>query len=409
MAYTITILLSFILGWSIITPFLAERSSKGLLKEGLEKAISYSNKTEYHYLLARTFESDLTHSDLKKASAHYIDALRSNPLSSDSWIGLARVYEVLGLETEAERALSAAILVNPSDPRLRWEAAIFYLLRERVMDGFKNLREYLLIKPERQEMVYGLCEGLKISKEYILEYLIPPYYSYYKSYLTYLISLNKLDDARKVWKTLSKRQERIEKDLYLRFIDFLISMSEYNEAFKEWNSLLKDLQLSGNDYGIVVNGGFERDLIGGGFDWKLGKAEGVRISIDDDIHREGSRSLFLSFNGKHNPDLVASSQVVLMKPETVYTLRGYIKTEGLTTTNGIFIEIMGHECKDLYKATDTITATNFWTEVRAEFKTPPDCYAGLVRIRRAHSKKFDNKIGGSAWVDLITIEEGRGY
>mgnify|MGYP001599058758 FL=1 len=416
LAYTIIILFSTFLGRVIINPFLAERSAENLQKKDLEKAIRYSpNNADYHYLFGRTLESDLELLDLKSAIESYRRSLRLNPLDSRAWIALARAYEGLGMEKEADQAISKAIKTNPTDPRLRWEAGIFYLLRERIDRAFENLKVYLLLEPGKQDLVYDLCERIKVERRYILRDLIPPFYSYYKPYLSYLISHRNLNDAREVWKVISGMKEWIEKGLYLRYIDFLISLSEYNEARQVWTAFLKDFGLNnpeseGNE--ILWNSGFERELTGGGFDWRLGKAEGVKIFIDNDVHREGLKSISMVFDGKHNPDLVAASQVTLLKPNTTYTLKGYIKTENLTTTNGIFIDITGHNqatgsCeKGLYKATDTVTGTNHWKEVQADFMTPPDCYAGIISIKRQKSTKFDNKIGGNAWVDKITIKEG---
>ena len=416
----IVIPISILVGWLIINPLFADISFRSFLKDGLEKAIHYTPENAwYHYLLGRFYESDLKELNLKKAVESYREALRLNPLDSRVWIVLARAYEGLGMEREADLSISKAVIVNPNNSDLRWEAGNFYLLRKNADRAFQNLREYLLLKPGNQNMVYDLSERLASENRYILSNLIPPSYNYYKGYLSYLISNNKLVKAREVWNVISEGKE-IEKGLYLKYIDFLISNSEYSEARKFWISALnyfgdiKNSEPLSGDAGsedILWNGGFEKVPIDGGFDWKVGKAEGAKIFIDNDIHREGLKSLSIVFDGKHNPDLVAASQVIILKPDTTYTLRGYIKTENLTTTNGIFIDITGHNqakgsCgKGLYKATDTVTGTNHWKEVLADFRIPSDCYAGIISIKRQRSTKFDNKIGGSAWVDKITIKE----
>lgn len=415
--YTIIILSSTLLGWVIINPFIAERLAKDLLKEDLEKAIHYSpNNAHYHYLLGRVLETDLELLDLKSAIESYKRTLRLNPLYSRTWLALARAYEGLGMEKEADQALSRAIKTNPTSPRLRWEAGVFYLLRKRIDRAFENLKVYLLLEPGKQGLVYDLCERVKVEKRYILKDLLPPSYDYYKTYLSYLISHRNLNDAREVWKVISGIKGWIEKGLYLRYIDFLISLSEYNEARQVWTIFLKDFGLNNpgsEGDGILWNGGFENELVGGGFDWGLGKAEGVRVYVDRDIYLDGARSLAVAFYGRYNPDIVAASQIVLLRPDTGYTLKGYIKTDNITTTNGIFIEIVGHDqptgsCgKGLYKTTDTITGTNPWREVKIDFRTPPDCHAATVRVRRQRSSKFDNKIGGNAWVDKISLQSGR--
>jgi len=84
----------------------------------------------------------------------------------------------------------------------------------------------------------------------------------------------------------------------------------------------------------------------------------------------GKRSLGVLFDGKHNPDIAFASQVVRVLPNGQYTLRAQIKTDGLTTANGVFLQVSGHNCTGPDRRSDMVTGTSFWKEVTIEFEAP---------------------------------------
>lgn len=50
-----------------------------------------------------------------------------------------------------------------------------------------------------------------------------------------------------------------------------------------------------------------------------------------------------------------------------------------------------------------ITGANLWREIEMEFETPSECTAVSINVRRERSYKLDNKIGGTAWIDGISL------
>jgi hypothetical protein len=97
--------------------------------------------------------------------------------------------------------------------------------------------------------------------------------------------------------------------------------------------------------------------------------------------------------------------VVRIKPSTKYSLKGYIRTEALSTANGIFLNVLGQDCGGLNKRSEAVTGTGFWKEVSVDFETPADCRAVTISIRREKSNRFDNRIEGTAWIDGITMKQ----
>jgi hypothetical protein len=96
-------------------------------------------------------------------------------------------------------------------------------------------------------------------------------------------------------------------------------------------------------------------------------------------------------------------QYVVVEPSTRYRLTGYFRTEGVTTTNGIQLEIQETHFGGALQETPNLTGTQPWTPGETEFTT--DAKTELIRVvlRRRASQKLDNKIRGTVWVDDVSL------
>ncbi|KAB2958766.1 MAG: hypothetical protein F9K13_12710 [Candidatus Methylomirabilis oxygeniifera] len=84
-------------------------------------------------------------------------------------------------------------------------------------------------------------------------------------------------------------------------------------------------------------------------------------------------------------------------------LSGSIATAGITTTSGIYLEVKNFLDDRRYAASESYVGDHPWSEVRVPFETPPEAQAIILKIRRDTSQKLDNLIGGTAWIDRISL------
>jgi hypothetical protein len=388
-------------------PFLGKIHMGEITEKNLLSAIHYERtNATYHYLTGRFYYYSSERRDVIRALGHYKESLRLSPLQGGCWLDLAKAYQTAGRMKEAGYSIERAVSLMPQNPAVMWEAGVFYLVngeKERAIQSFKT---FLLIRPERQWDVYDLVWQIPIDSQYVLKNLLPGSYDYYKKYLLYLISTDRINEAKDLWKTM--KVFNIEDEVVLKYTDYLISRRHYKDARNLWLDFAARRFHYEKKEGssLLWNGGFEYDVLNGGFDWRVRETEGVDLFLDRDIHISGNRSLGVTFDGMHNPDIAIASQVVIVTPGSKYLLRGRIKTESLTTTNGLFLSVEGHGCKGFYKKSEVLTGTNFWREVSLEFKVPPECSAVTVKIRRERSHKLDNKISGNAWIDALSLIQG---
>lgn len=387
-------------------PFFGWLFFSGITEESMLSATGYErNNALYHYILGRYYHRNFIKPDPKKAVLYYKRSLEINPLQPDAWLDLSRAYKNLGQQNKAEFALERAVRLSPNNGELMWNAGSFWLMNNMTEKATSTFRQYLLLEPARQKRVYDLYWKLKLDNRYILEDVVPDSYEYKSRYLLYLISRNKIPEAEEAWNTIDL--EYLEQNVFISYINFLIQQGLYETGGDLWKEITAQIEglETGDDSSLIWNSGFDNLLLNGGFDWSIRETRGVDVFIDDVIKLTGIHSLGVTFDGKHNPDITIAQQIVRIKPATQYILTGYIKTTDITTKNGIILQVIGHKCKGLYKKTLPVTGTNLWREVALEFKTPPDCNALVVRVRRELSKKLDNKIEGTAWIDSIMLKQ----
>ncbi|MEW6068889.1 MAG: hypothetical protein AB1610_11430 [Nitrospirota bacterium] len=402
----ITLPLYFFLLWVISKPFLGQFFFNKKTEKGFLSAIHYDTRNaSYHYILGRFYHYNSKQPDPSNAIRYYESSISLNPLQGGCWLDLAKAYQAAGLIAEAGNAIERAIRLIPKNPAVMWEAGIFYLVNNEIERAIESFREFIILRPQRQEEVYDMLWKIPLESQYLLNKLVPNSYPYYKRYLLYLISTDRINETKKIWNAM--KGLTIEDEVFLHYIEFLISRHLYNDAKNIWEDFIKEKFKEKKEgwSSLIWNGSFENDIMNGGFDWKIRETDGVDVFLDRDIRLLGERSIGVTFDGLHNPDITIASQVVRVVPGAKYFFRGNIKTDSLTTTNGLFFLITGHDCKNLHKRSEVTTGTNFWKEVSMELDIPAGCNAILISIKRERSTKFDNKISGSAWIDGISLTQ----
>jgi hypothetical protein len=386
-----------------LSDYYSQNVSEESIRDIERASLITGEDARYQYLLGFLYYAAHNRPRIKRAIGHYLLSLRKNPTDSQVWLAVARAYQDIGMIEEAGHAIKKTIYLDRNDPTLTWEAAVFFLHQNKAMDAIRLFRRYIYMVPSDQEKVYSLCYTLGITPETMIENLVPDSYSFYKGYL-YFATLNELTGASaEAWNRMIKFNP--ERPDYLGYCNFLIRSGELEEAKSLWDEFIKKFNIvdKKSPEEMLWNGDFELPVEDGGFDWKIGSSYGVRIFIDKDIRWTGFASLSVNFNGETNPGLDIAQQIVPVSPKQKYTLSAYIRTQNITTLNGIVIEVSGFLCDPIEKKTEPVTGTNLWKKLDLEFTTPRRCKAVRVSIKRERSNRLNNKISGDAWIDSLSM------
>jgi hypothetical protein len=157
------------------------------------------------------------------------------------------------------------------------------------------------------------------------------------------------------------------------------------------------------DRSLVWNGGFEQELLNGGFDWRFRKVPGAEFSFDSHMPHSQMRALRVVFDGTANVDFRQPWQYVLLQPHTHYRLSAYFRTEDLMTSSPLRLELEEMHFGNVVEATPEISGTRSWEPYETEFTTGADVQLLRLVLRRRPSLKLDNKIHGKVWMDDVSL------
>jgi len=334
------------------------------------------------------------------------EAIERNPFEQRYWLDLARLLHLKGERKGSEQALEKAISVFPTGYRGRWVSATLLLQQDSFEKAFPHFAYILSHYPNRSRLVYEIASRAIDDKDLLFERLIPRDRSSINRYIGYLCEIGDHELAKKAWRKKVSYGFKSAREETIRYIELLIGKGDLNEGLEVWKEALREEGLKiPSDGNLITNGGFEQDkLLGGGFDWKIGKVKGAEISFDSSVALEGKRSLKIAFGGKENVNFHHVYQYVTLRPETEYLLKTSIKSDKITTRSGVKIEIIGIGPR-LYSTSEPVTGSNEWRKLTLTFKTPAGSQGGLVRVRREETEKLDRFIGGTVWIDAFQLRE----
>ncbi len=83
---------------------------------------------------------------------------------------------------------------------------------------------------------------------------------------------------------------------------------------------------------------------------------------------------------------------------------GYMRVQGITTDSGPRFQIQdAYDSSKLSLSTDNLVGTSSWSPQQLEFKTGPKTRLLVIRVVRPASRKFDNQIAGTVWIDRLSL------
>ncbi len=377
-----------------------------LSKESILRAIRLNpSNPDPYYRLGLFYQWDIRNIDLNESLKYLKKAIERNPLEPQYYLNLAKILYRMGEKNASEQALEKALLVFPTSYQGRWVSGNLLLQQGVLEKAIPHFTYILSHYPNQGHMVYDVLFRAIGDSNFILEKAVPKDPSSFRQYLSYLYELGEKESVKNAWKR--RRDYGFEADCSdtLRHIEFFISKRELNEAFRIWETRLKEEGLYSSDGNLITNGRFEkREILGGGFDWRMGKVSGADISFDTITAFEGKQSLKIVFNGKENVDFHHVYQYVSLKPNSEYVLKAHMKTKGITTKSGIRIEVLGVG-PSFHGTSESLIGDNEWKELVIPFRPPVQSQGGVVRVRRERTDKFDRFISGTVWIDNVSLKE----
>jgi tetratricopeptide (TPR) repeat protein len=360
--------------------------------------------------LGRYREFDFEHSDSKLAIAFLKRAVDIDPGYDRLWMELAEAEESAGHFAAAKDDFEDARDAHPTSAEAHWRFGN-YLVRQGDRNwGFAEIERAINVDPTLTPSAINVCWEASHSVPELLAITPDNSNEFYAAALEFFLSRREVTAAAQVWSRIASSGEYFDMRRAVPLVDALVQQGDGDAATKIWAEALKvsgwehDTPSTNPDASLVFNGGFEHDIANGGLDWRETSAPGYAISMDANVVHSGKQSLRVTFDGNHELGPPVLVQSVLVKPNQKYEFSAYLRTESVTANSGVifWINDPDHHGMAGYE-TQPISGTIEWTEVRGEITTTPGMWYVMISLGRDPSQTFDHKLGGTAWVDDVSL------
>jgi tetratricopeptide (TPR) repeat protein len=345
------------------------------------------------------------HRDIRRAVTYYQRATEANPRSDASWMDLADAYEAIGQMTSSREAFERAQSAHPISSEVAWRYGNFLLRRNNYSEAFAQIRRAILTDPDLTVEAVSECSKTSNDLAQILTEVLPNENKYYLTALDYFLIHHQIDSALTVWHQLLGLKQTAQMAQPVPLINELIRQTRVEDAVGVWRQALETTGWPQDESpSLVFNGGFEHDLLNGAFDWREDLASGVAFSPDSNVVHSGKRAVRITFDGSANLDFQNLWQFSPVEPRHRYHFGAYLRLEGISTDSGIRFAIYdAFRPAALQILSPNLVGSLPWSVVEADVVTGPETHLLTIALRRLPSRKFDNKIRGTVWIDDVSL------
>ena len=151
---------------------------------------------------------------------------------------------------------------------------------------------------------------------------------------------------------------------------------------------------------------FEIPITGRALDWRAKQSDAYEmIPLMTSSGSESNKGLKFDFKGMENINFNGFEQLVIVEPEVEYEFSFKARSEGISTEQGLYFEVVA---ESVILQTEQILGTTPLTEYSSRFKVPSDQSLVAVRLRRQPSRRIDNKLRGTLWLETVKLEKVSG-
>jgi tetratricopeptide (TPR) repeat protein len=373
--------------------------------QGYERATQIEPENARNwYLLGRYLQYSLEDGDPPRAIESYKQSLKIDPDASLTWLDLAAVYESEGNDAAARSAFLSAKKVYPLSAEVAWRYGNFLLRQGELDTAFAEIKSSVTADPARATEAFSRCVRIEPDPDVILDKIMPPDPNLYLAVMQDLAGERQIENAVKVWKRVAAMHPKVTLPEVFILVETLRQQGGFAQAHEIWEQAAELAgfgHLEGPQNSALWDGGFETEIIGMGYAWRIANsAKAAQIGFDKQEKHSGKRSLRVSFDGSVDVSFRDVCQLVVVQGGTAYQLSGWVQTKELTTDEGLRLGLSG---RIPGVVTESVRGTQPWTRISVDWEGVPEGQEVQVCLLRAPSAQEDNKIRGIAWVDDIAL------
>lgn len=404
----IAVIVAFTLIYQASRFYLAWNLGRSRTLAGQIRGAKLEGNAEAWDRIGEALATDFNDPQPERAQQYLQTAVRLDPRSADYWMDLAEIFEAQGQISKALDAYHRAQAEYPSSANVAWRYGNFLLRQGETSQALAQIRHAILADGMLAPLAIAEVWSVDPSVDTLLNNVLPRSRKFYFEALDFLSAKHEDQAALQTWTKIKAvaASRPLNLPQMFPFINELISSDRAADSERVWREALKAAhwpEARPTAGSAVWNGGFEAPIANGGLDWRFDEEPGDYISIDAYTHHSGSHSLRVDFTDGANLDFAGVQQFVPVQPKTEYLFQCFMRTRSITTDSGMRFEIVDLNHGEVNVHTHALIGTNSWTPLSVTFTTGPDTHFVDIRLRRYPSKLFDNKLGGTVWVDGVTL------
>jgi hypothetical protein len=331
-------------------------------------------------------------------------ATQLDPDVGDYWLDLASVSDLAGQPSERDRALEAALNAEPNNPDIAAEAANYYLASGNTARALPLLRRALEHDPAAAEPLLPVFWRATQDAKLLLDQGIPDNPELQVKFLRLLVDQKDSAGAADAWRRAVSSGQTFPPDSSYFYFDYLIREHDVAALSADWADLARiapSMQIYLPSENLVVDGGFEKPVIGAGLDWRVQRLPHITSGIDSMTSHTGGHSLILAFDGTGIEDS-GWQEFVPVQPGGDYKLSAWIKCQDIISSSGPRFAVVDAYSGANLLMTDDVLDTHPWQQLAGELHVPQDTNLVSIKIIRAPGYVG---ISGKVWIDDISLEK----
>ncbi len=340
--------------------------------------------------------------DPSAAIEYYRAATRRNQYSARYWLDLTNAQQILAQGEASRGSLQHALAADPTNPLVAREAANYYLVLGDTPAALKLLAMSVRYVPQDARDAIELAWRATQDVHAVMTEVLPPDGEADFLFLQVLIDRHQTDAALRAWDEIMARHQSVALESTFPFIQYLIDEGQVERAHAAW-SQIRRRDAWGRDYGdstnLVDNGGFEDDIVNGGFSWRYENVPHVSLAIDQRDAYRGRRSLVISFEGDAVRD-AGIYQWIAVAPQTNYHLSARVKTADLEGAGAPQLAVLDRSTGQPLFLSEEFSGQS-WQEITGDFRTGAATKLVALRVVRVPGT---TRIRGKVWLDELSLE-----
>lgn len=336
---------------------------------------------------------------------------RMRPNHYYQWLDLGVTLDRLNDSDGALGALKESVRLAPSFAQPHWQLGNLLYRQGRFDEAFAELRTAVKSDPNLFDTMVGLAWVAAAGQITPVErFVVPESAEQHLALANYLAKQKDGADASRHALIAGPPTTDPATSLLKETIANLIATGQFADAYSVWASVNRE-QVGPKNEPRLLNGDFVYPITRNepSFGWQVGALPNViSASIDPAGPTAASRSVSFEFSGASLPSIQLVRQLILVEPQSSYSLSFASRSENLTTGGPPIIMVVSADLetpKLLGESAPISTGTTEWQNGKVDFKTDSQVRAIIILVRRRGCTEDPCPVFGKLWLSRFSLSK----